>query len=151
MKICVASVGKVKDKNLRALNDEFEGRIAHYLPFESISVKEGKGTQIKAMEAAALKAAIPEGAHVVLLDEHGKSMRSVELADFLQAQMNRSTRHVVFVIGGAAGLDPDWLKTADTRLTLSAMTLPHEVARLILVEQLYRALTILRGEPYHKA
>lgn len=151
MKICVANVGKVKDKHLRALNEEFEGRISHYLPFEAISVKEAKGPQIKALEAAALKAAIPEGAHVVLLDEHGKSMRSVELADFLQAQMNRSTRHLVFVIGGAAGLDPEWLKTADTRLTLSAMTLPHELARLVLVEQIYRALTILRGEPYHKA
>lgn len=153
MKIHLVTVGRLKDKNLAALNADYEKRISHYLPFETHAVREGKGpeSQVKAAEAAALKSVIPEGAHVILLDEHGKHSTSVELADQLQNLMNRSTRHVAFVIGGAAGLDPEWLNTADAKLALSAMTLPHDIARLILVEQIYRACTILRGEPYHKA
>ncbi len=153
MKIHLVTVGRLKDKNLAALNADYEKRITHYLPFETHAVREGRGpeAQLKAAEATSLKAAIPEGAHVILLDERGKHYTSVELADYLQNLMNRSTRHVAFVIGGAAGLDPDWLNTADAKLALSSMTLPHDIARLILVEQIYRACTILRGEPYHKA
>ncbi|MEZ4462764.1 MAG: 23S rRNA (pseudouridine(1915)-N(3))-methyltransferase RlmH [bacterium] len=153
MKVHLVTVGRVKDKNLLALNRHYEERIGHYVPFQTHSVREGRGPdqQVKTAEAQALKAAIPEGAHVVLLDERGENWTSVELSERLQTWMNRSTKHVAFVIGGAAGLDPEWLKVADTRLALSAMTLPHEIARLIVVEQIYRACTILRGEPYHKA
>ena len=153
MKVHLVTVGRVKDKNLLALNRHYEERIGHYVPFQTHNVREGRGPdqQVKVAEAQALKAVIPEGAHVVLLDERGENWTSVELSERLQNWMNRSTKHVAFVIGGAAGLDPEWLQTADTRLALSAMTLPHEIARLIVVEQIYRACTILRGEPYHKA
>lgn len=100
-------------------------------------------------EAELIRKNIPDGSTVILLDEHGKQFRSVEFASFLQKQMNTGKKDLVFVVGGAFGLAERLKKNADHLIALSQMTFTHQLIRLIFIEQLYRAMTILRNEPYH--
>ena len=155
MKVLVAAVGKPRDAALAAAIRDFEGRAAHYWPLEVVEVKDepARGgitpAQVMEREGERLAAKVPRGALVVLCDPGGDTMDSRAFADWLQQQRERA-RDVVFVLGGAFGIGATLRQGTHRRLALAPWTLPHELARLVLVEQLYRAGTLLRGEPYHK-
>jgi 23S rRNA (pseudouridine1915-N3)-methyltransferase len=153
MKLIVAAVGKPRNAALAAAIEHYETRAARYWPLEIREVREetARGSQIdavRAKEAERLTSRV-EGASVVACDERGTSMTSTRFATFLQEARERA-RDLAFVIGGAYGLADSLRDRAQTRLALAPWTLPHELARLVLAEQLYRAGTIVRGEPYHK-
>lgn len=151
----MAAVGKPRDAALAAAIHDFEARAAHYWPLEVVEVKEESArggvtpAQVMEREGERLAAKVPRGALVVLCDPGGEAMDSRAFADWLQQQRERA-RDVVFVIGGAFGIGAPLRQGSARRLALAPWTLPHELARLVLVEQLYRAGTLLRGEPYHK-
>ncbi len=155
MKVLVVAVGKVKGP-LAPVVAEYERRAARYwkLAIEEVDAGARRGSQdsgaVMSAEAGRLLARVPDELELIALTRGGKQMGSEELSGYLQELGVRSSAGVAFVIGGAHGLAQDVLTRARRRLSLSAMTLPHEVARLVLAEQLYRAGTIARGEPYHK-
>lgn len=155
MKVTVIVVGKAKGDVGAAVAD-YEARAAHYWKFEAVEVDGGASgrdpapDRVMAAEAERILSRVPEGTSIFALTREGKGMGSSALARALGDHAVRSSPGVTFVIGGAFGLAPEVLKRATRKLSLSAMTLPHEMARLVLAEQLYRAGTILRGEPYHK-
>jgi len=135
----VVAVGRVRDAALRAACDEYLGRLRHYAKVEQTEVKdEGR-----------LAGAIPEGARLVACSRQGAQWSSRQLAD-QTARWEQDGRDVVIAIGGADALPAAILTQAETVWSLSALTLPHELARVIVLEQLYRAYTIRRGEPYHR-
>jgi 23S rRNA (pseudouridine1915-N3)-methyltransferase len=153
MKVIVAAVGKPRDAALAAAIEHYESRAARYWPLDVREVKEesaqgARPAAVMAREAERLVARV-EGATVVACDERGTTMSSVRFAEFLQDARERAT-DIAFVIGGAYGLGEAVTKRARQRLALAPWTLPHELARLVLAEQLYRAGTIVRREPYHK-
>lgn len=135
---------------------EYEGRAGRYWPLEVVEVRQeragrrGDVDRVKRAEAGRLRERIPAGARVVALTREGVRWSSADMANQLAESVALEKRVTAFLIGGAAGLDDELLRAADVRLSLSAFTLPHEMARLLLAEQLYRAGTIMRGEPYHK-
>jgi len=155
VRLVVLATGKVRGPLAVAVS-EYEERAARYWKLEVVEVDAGASgrdpTPERVMEAEGerLLARLPAGTSVFALTREGKAMGSRTLALALEEHAVRSSPGVAFVIGGAFGLSPAVLARADRRLSLSAMTLPHEMARLVLAEQLYRAGTILRGEPYHK-
>jgi 23S rRNA (pseudouridine1915-N3)-methyltransferase len=154
MRLVVAAVGKPRDAALAAAIHEYEARATRYWPLEVFEVREEPGRAagadlVRQREAERLAAKVPLGAHVVACELGGTSMTSEEFAQWLQHR--RELAHdVAFVIGGAHGLGEVVRERAATRLALAPWTLPHELARLVLAEQLYRAGTIVRREPYHK-
>lgn len=152
MKVVIAAVGRPRNAVLAAAIGRYEERAARYWPLDIREVKEGSSgsaaSLIKKHEAERLQARIG-GATVVACDEGGRRMTSSDFAAFLQSARERA-RDVAFVIGGAYGLAESLKAAAQTTLALAPWTLPHELARLVLAEQLYRAGTIVRGEPYHK-
>jgi 23S rRNA (pseudouridine1915-N3)-methyltransferase len=153
MKLIVAAVGKPRNAALAAAIEHYEQRASKYWPIEVREVREepARSSQVSvvlAKESERLAAKV-EGATVIACDERGLSMTSGKFATFLQDARERA-RDVAFVIGGAHGLAESLRDRAQTRLALAPWTLPHELARLVLAEQLYRAGTIVRGEPYHK-
>ena len=139
MKYRVVAVGRVKDAALRAACDGYLERLSHYAKVEEAEVK----------DEARLLGSIPAGTRLVALSRTGNSWSSRDLARETE-QWEREARDVSFAIGGATALPPDVLQRADQVWSLSALTLPHELARLVVLEQLYRAHTIRRGEPYHR-
>ncbi len=154
MKVTLLAVGRVRGE-LAAAVEKYETRASHYWKLEVVEVDGGAGGRdeaglVMAAEAARLLARIPAGAEVVALTRDGRPWSSRRLAEHLGDRALHGAGEVVFVLGGAHGLGADLLARADRRLSLSTMTLPHELARLVLAEQLYRAGSILRGEPYHK-
>ena len=155
MKLLVVAVGKVKGP-LAPVVADYERRAARCwkLAIEEVDAGARRGSQdseaVMAAEAGRLLAHVPDELELIALTRGGKGMGSAELSRYLQELAVRSSAGAAFVIGGAHGLAPEILTKARRRLSLSAMTLPHEVARLVLAEQLYRAGTIARGEPYHK-
>lgn len=155
MTITVVVVGRVRGVLAEAVA-EYEGRIPHYWKFEVVEVDAGSSrgrqdaTSVMAEEGARLLARIPDGSQVCLLERSGRTMGSRQLAKWLQDQALHGGQGVVFVIGGAFGVSPEVEARAHRKLSFSPMTFPHEMARLMLAEQLYRAGTILRNEPYHK-
>jgi len=156
MKIRLIAVGKTKARYLREGEEDFLARLRRYTSCEMISVKEepvGKGASekdIRKREAQRLAERTQPGAVVVILDRRGTPMSSEEFAQFLHRCLLGGRSAVDFIIGGPLGLPEDFLPHAALRLSLSQMTFTHEMTRLILLEQIYRALTILRGEKYHK-
>lgn len=153
MTVTLVVVGRVRGVLAEAVA-EYEGRAAHYWKLEVVEVDAGAGGKddpatVMAAEGERILARLPAGAEVAVLTRDGKEMSSRTLADWLQDLALHGQR-VALVIGGAYGVHGDVLARARRKLSLSSMTLPHEMARLVLVEQLYRAGTILRGEPYHK-
>jgi 23S rRNA (pseudouridine1915-N3)-methyltransferase len=153
MKLIVAAVGKPRNAALAAAIEHYEERAAKYWPLEVREVREesARGApvhMVQEKEAERLASRVQD-ATVVACDERGTAMTSTKFAAFLQDARERA-RDVAFVIGGAYGLAQSFRDGAQTRLALAPWTLPHELARLILAEQLYRAGTIVRGEPYHK-
>lgn len=155
MKVHVVSVGKPSGL-LDAPIREFETRAGRYWKLEMVEVGPERASknrpveEIMAAEAERIRAAVPEGAEMVAVTRTGKAWSSRDLARYLNELAVRGSAGASFVLGGAYGLDADLLRDASRRLSLSAMTMPHELARLVLAEQLYRAGTIVRGEPYHK-
>ena len=155
MKIQLTVVGKTTDKHLIALIEEYVGRIVHYVPFELDVIPELKqaksltAEQQKEQEGKLILSRLRDGDWVVLLDEGGKEMRSVEFASYLQKRQASGAKRLVFVIGGPYGFSPEIYKLAKEKISLSQMTFTHQMVRLFFVEQIYRAQTILKGENYH--
>lgn len=156
MKLRFIVVGRDRSDPLVEEAGAYLARIVRYVPAELVEVKEGslgraaEVSKVKKREAERVRAALSREDWVVALDERGCVLRSLELSGRLDGWMQTGRRSVAFVVGGPAGLDPEFLEAADERWSLSALTLPHRLARLVLLEQVYRGLTILRGEPYHK-
>ncbi|MBO6082195.1 MAG: 23S rRNA (pseudouridine(1915)-N(3))-methyltransferase RlmH [Bacteroidales bacterium] len=154
MKLTLLTVGKTDVRWVRDGLDLYVSRLKHYVPFSLVEIPELKNAsalsqdQIKEREGELILAALKPADEVVLLDEHGKQYRSVEFAQYLQERMNRG-RDLVFVVGGAYGFSQKVYDRAPGRLSLSPMTFSHQMVRTVFAEQLYRAFTILRGEPYH--
>ena len=144
MKLTIAWIGKTKNPAIQSLTDEYLKRLKQYSEVEGVAVKD---------EAALLK--LCGRAHgsprrrLVLLDSRGKQMSSEDLADYLRQHQERNPLPFLFAIGGADGFSDSFRKQADLVLSLGKMTLAHELARVVLLEQMYRAFTILKGHPYH--
>jgi len=154
VRVVLRVVGKPRHVGLAAAIEDYEKRAARYWPLDVSEVREesgraGSADLVRDREAARLVDTIPSGAHVVACELTGRRMTSEEFSAWLQQERERP-RDVVFLIGGAAGLGPAARARSSTMLALAPWTLPHELARLVLAEQLYRAGTIVRGEPYHK-
>lgn len=155
MKVVLMSVGRPSSL-LEPLIREYETRAGRYWKLEVVEVSPEKAsknrpvTEVRAAEAERIRAALPEGTELVALTRTGSAWSSRELALYLNDLAVAGSAGTTFVIGGAYGLDRALLREARHRVTLSSLTLPHDLARLVLAEQLYRAGTITRGEPYHK-
>ena len=154
MRVTVAVVGKPRDRALRTAIEAYETRAARYWPLAVHEVREeparaGSPVLVREREGERLAARLSTAGTVVACDLEGRSMRSEEFAAWLQEERERA-HDVSFVIGGALGLAPSLRARASLAISLAPWTLPHELARLVLAEQLYRAGTIVRGEPYHK-
>lgn len=155
MRITLLCIGKTDDVHLAAMIEKFQLRLKHYITFAVVIIPDLRNTkhlsigQQKAKESALLMKHIASGDYVLLLDERGKAYRSMEFAGYLNKLLVGSTQHVVFVIGGPYGFDDPIYQRANGRISLSKMTFSHQLVRLFFVEQLYRAFSILKGEPYH--
>ncbi|MBR1575350.1 MAG: 23S rRNA (pseudouridine(1915)-N(3))-methyltransferase RlmH [Bacteroidales bacterium] len=155
MKISLITVGKTDVNWVREGLDLYVSRLSHYIPFTLDEIPELRNAssltqgQIKDREGALILKRIKDGDELILLDERGREFRSVELSAWLGEKLSRSSRDLVFVIGGAYGFSDAVYARADGKLSLSRMTFSHQMVRTIFAEQLYRAFTILKGEPYH--
>ncbi len=159
MRISIICVGKIKEKYLKLGIDEFTKRLSKYCKLEIIELDDEKAPEnlsdkemlmIKEKEGKKILSKIKDNAHVIALAIDGKNLSSEELADNINNLGVRGTSHIVFVIGGSLGLSDEVLKRANYKLSFSKMTFPHQLMRLILLEQVYRAYRINSGEPYHK-
>lgn len=154
MRITLLVVGKTTDPRLQSLIEDYQQRLKHYIPFEFVVVHDIKNAktlsqeQLKSAEGQAILSFLTPAMDVLLLDEHGRELRSIEYADFLQKKMG-SGRDLTLVIGGAYGFSKEVYNRANGKISLSQMTFSHQMIRLMAIEQIYRAMTILRGEPYH--
>lgn len=155
MKITLLVVGKTNEKYLIEAIDVFEKRIKHYINFEIIVVPELKNAknmpiaQQKEKEAEAILKHLQANDEVVLLDEKGAQYTSVGFSEFLAQKMNAGIKRIVFVVGGPFGFAQSVYDRSNAQLSLSKMTFPHQIVRLFFVEQVYRAMTIVKGEGYH--
>lgn len=154
MKTILILVGKTVNKHFIAGIEDYSERISHYMPFEIVTIPELRNTknlseeQQKISEGDLILRQIQPSDTVVLLDEHGKEFRSIEYARWLQ-QKQQTARRLVFVIGGPYGFSDAVYSRSIEKISLSKMTFSHQMVRLIFTEQLYRACTIIKGEPYH--
>lgn len=154
MRITLLVVGKTTDPRLQSLIEDYQKRLTHYVPFDFAVIPDIKNAkslseeQLKTAEGEAILARLTPSMEVILLDEHGREFRSVEYADWLQKKIG-SGRDLTLVIGGAYGFSTAVYQRANGKLSLSQMTFSHQMIRLMAIEQIYRAMTILRGEPYH--
>lgn len=155
MKVTFLVVGRTIDKHLTTLINDYAERVKHYVPFEMVVVPELKNTkalsaeQQKERESELLQKQLRPGDHIVLLDEGGREFRSMEFAAYLEKKQAQAARRLVFIVGGPYGFAPAIYALANEKVSLSKMTFSHQMVRLFFIEQLYRAMTILRGEPYH--
>ncbi|WP_419725995.1 23S rRNA (pseudouridine(1915)-N(3))-methyltransferase RlmH [Terrisporobacter petrolearius] len=159
MRISIVCVGKIKEKYLKLGIDEFSKRLSKYCKLEVIELDDEKAPEnlsdkemlmIKDKEGKKILSKIKDNAHVIALAIDGKNLSSEELADTINNLGVRGTSHIVFVIGGSLGLSDEVLRRSNYKLSFSKMTFPHQLMRLILLEQVYRAYRINNGEPYHK-
>ena len=144
MHVHVIAVGKIKERAVRELLDDYVKRIGRYATYHELELKDASHEELEER----FRKAIPPRSQVIALEVLGKGVSSHELAQLVGRAEDTSIMHLVFLIGGAYGLPPAVSRRADAQISLSKLTLPHRLARLLLVEQLYRAFTILRGEPY---
>ncbi|PKP40203.1 MAG: 23S rRNA (pseudouridine(1915)-N(3))-methyltransferase RlmH [Bacteroidetes bacterium HGW-Bacteroidetes-13] len=155
MNVKFLAIGKTDDERLQSLIADYEKRIKHYLPFEMELIPDLKKTknlseiQQKAAEGKLILSRLASSDFVVLLDENGKSFSSVGFSDWLQKQLLAGRKNLIILIGGPYGFSDEIHRRAQAKISLSAMTFSHQMVRLIFVEQLYRACTILKNEPYH--
>jgi 23S rRNA (pseudouridine1915-N3)-methyltransferase len=154
MRLNIVWIGKTKDRNCAALVNRYVERIKSFVPIDICELKERSGSvdekRIIGLECAKLIAALEHHDFVVLLDEEGRQFTSPELAELINRQQQSGIKHLTFVIGGFAGVNQEVKERADLKMALSRMTFTHELARVILAEQIYRALTLLGGYPYHR-
>ena len=155
MKITLLVVGKTTTGYLKPGIDDYTARLGHYVPFDIQYVQDARNTrnlsetQQKQNEGRSILTTVDKGDYVVLLDEHGREMTSMQFSEYLQKRMSSGVRRVVFVIGGPYGFSQEVYDRANEKISLSKMTFSHEMVRVIFAEQLYRAFTILNHEPYH--
>lgn len=155
MNIELVVVGKTDMKEVEALVTMYTKRLNHYVRFAITTIADVRNTkklseaEQKRLEGEAILKLINESDHLMLLDEHGAELRSIEFADMLQRRMLSGTKRLVFVIGGPYGFSDAVYQRANSKLSLSKMTFSHQIVRAIFTEQLYRAFTILKNEPYH--
>lgn len=155
MKITLLTVGRTDVKWVKEGLDLYASRLVHYVPFQILEIPELKNVsalskdQIKQKEGELIMKMLKTSDDVILLDEHGREYSSTEFSAFLEDKFSRGSRDLVFVIGGAYGFSRDVYARADGKISLSKMTFSHQMVRTIFAEQLYRAFTIMRGEPYH--
>lgn len=159
MRITIIAVGKIKEKYFTQAIEEYTKRLSRYCKLDIIQLQDEKTPddaslrqeqQIKDREGERILHAIPEDAHVIALAIEGKSFDSPGLANHLQQLMTGGKSHITFVIGGSLGLSEQVMKRANEKLSFSAMTFPHQLMRVILLEQIYRSFRIINHEPYHK-
>jgi len=155
MKIKLIAVGKTDNQNLKQLIADYQNRLKHYIGFEFVVIPDIKNTknlsetQQKITEGEAILKQIVTSDQLLLLDENGKSYDSVNFSKLLQKKMLSGCKQLVFVIGGPYGFSDAVYKRAHNKIALSAMTFSHQMVRLFAIEQLYRAFTIIKNEPYH--
>lgn len=155
MKITFLTIGKTTFPFVKEGCDIFIKRIKHYTPFELIELPELKNVsslsreQIKEREGEVFLKNIKESDKVILLDERGKNYTSIEWSKVMEKEMASGTKSIIFIVGGAYGFSQKIYERANSKLSLSSMTFSHQIIRLFFVEQLYRAFTIIKGEPYH--
>jgi 23S rRNA (pseudouridine1915-N3)-methyltransferase len=154
MRLVVAVVGKARNAALGEAIRDYEKRAARYWPLDVHEVREERAAgipldRVREREGQRLADKVPDRAQTVACDVKGRSLDSAQFADFLKSARDQD-RDLAFLIGGAFGLPTELTERSTVQLSLAAWTLPHEIARLVLVEQIYRAGTIVRGEPYHK-
>lgn len=159
MKITILCVGKIKEKFYRDAIAEYEKRLSRYCKLEIIEVADEKTPdnaselvecQIKDKEADRMEKYLKDGAFICALAIDGKQLDSVELSEKIEGLGTSGTSHIIFMIGGSLGMSDTLLKKADMKLSFSRMTFPHQLMRVILLEQIYRAYRIMNHEPYHK-
>ena len=155
MKIKLICIGKTGKAFLADGENEYLKRLKHYIPVEKIEISDIKNqknlneTQIKEAEGKELLAKTASGEQIYLLDENGQQYSSVAFSQFLQQRFNQGGQYLTFIIGGAYGFSDEVYKAANGKISLSQMTFSHQMVRMIFLEQIYRGLTILKGEPYH--
>ena len=155
MRITLLTVGKTDVAWVRSGLDLYVSRLRHYVPFDLVEIPELKNVsalsreQIREKEGELVLGRLKGSDFVTLLDEKGRQLRSLEFASDLERKMTRGGRDLVYVVGGEYGFSPGVYGRADALLSLSKMTFSHQMVRTIFAEQLYRAFTIIRGEPYH--
>lgn len=155
MKIKLLAIGKTDNKALLSLMDEYQQRLKHYIKFEFEVIQDIKNaknlseSQQKEKEGELILSKLQPTDELVLLDENGSQFTSVEFSNFLQKKMNAGTKQLVLVIGGPYGFSEAVYATASGKISLSKMTFSHQMIRVFVIEQLYRAFTILKNEPYH--
>lgn len=155
MKIKLLAIGKTDNKALLSLMDEYQQRLKHYIKFEFEVIQDIKNaknlseSQQKEKEGELILSKLQPTDELVLLDENGSQFTSVEFSNFLQKKMNAGTKQLVLVIGGPYGFSEAVFATASGKISLSKMTFSHQMIRVFVIEQLYRAFTILKNEPYH--
>ena len=155
MNIELIVVGKTDMKEVEALVAMYTKRLNHYVKFAITTLADVRNTknlsaaEQKRMEGEAILRLVTDSDHLMLLDEHGLELRSIEFADLLQKRMSAGTKRLVFVIGGPYGFSDAVYQRANSKLSLSKMPFSHQIVRAIFTEQLYRAFTILKNEPYH--
>jgi 23S rRNA (pseudouridine1915-N3)-methyltransferase len=144
MKLAIVAVGKLRDAGLRAVLDDYLGRIRRYAKCEEVEIRDGGPAEV----AARIEKALPARSRVVALEVGGESWNSARFASFLAASERDAVGTLAWLVGGADGLPAQASARAHRKVSLSPLTLPHRLARVVLAEQLYRAFTTLRGEPY---
>ncbi len=155
MKIKLLAIGKTDDKNLIQLIDTYQNRLKHYIKFELVIIPDIKNVknlsekQQKEKEGELILKQLQPTDQLVLLDEKGNQFRSLEFANYLQKKMNSGIKQLVLVIGGPYGFSDAVYRKSNGKISLSKMTFSHQMIRLFVVEQVYRAFTILKNEPYH--
>ena len=156
MKITLVVVGRLRSGWAREACDDYTGRLRRSFPTDLVEVRDarrgsaGDASAWRAEEAVRIRAALPRGATWVALDERGRQWDSRGFAQWMGARRDAGVGNLAFVIGGPDGLDPALRAEASAQWSLGALTLPHELARVVLAEQLFRAASILRGSPYHR-
>lgn len=151
MRLKLLWVGKTQEAWVRTGIEEYAGRVRRYCPLEILEAREEKGAQaaMRERECERLAKLLPKGAKLVVLDERGESMSSPEFASFLEKQRDQGVGDLAFAIGGAYGFSDGFRGQAFKAISLSRMTLTHQMVRVFLLEQIYRGFTIMNGEPYH--
>lgn len=159
MKITLITVGKIKEKYLKDAIAEYTKRLSKYCKLEIVEVADEKTPDnaseivenaIRAKEAERILKYVKEDAYIITLEINGKQLGSEELADKIEKLGVQGTSHIIFIIGGSIGLGEEVLKKSNFALSFSKMTFPHQLMRVILLEQVYRSYRIISGEPYHK-
>ena len=143
-------IGKTRDKNYRALQDEYLRRLSHFVKCEVVEIKDSLPHEGKEIEGKRILEKLNQSPFVCLLDVEGRKLSSPELATGIEKWQNAGNKEVAFIIGGAEGVSSEVARRANDRLSLSFLTFTHEMARVVLLEQLYRGFTIIKGFPYQK-